>query len=140
MLTTCKQHLGVAPWRMFSMLNVLFIMMFITLWYNRGTYEFAESIRYLWRNYLLQYFVVHKTVLSIKTAFNLVKIHLFFCIRQWSVIIFVVHVVIVFGRLKYTGPLDGIEICLMHTATVRIHSLMYTACYPIKILTFLCEL
>ena len=33
MLTTCKQNLGVAPWRRkFSSLYALFIMMFITLW------------------------------------------------------------------------------------------------------------
>ena len=51
------------------------------------------------------FFFVRATVLSIKTAFNLVKIHLLLCIIliQWGVIIsiFVGHVVIVFGRLKY---------------------------------------
>jgi hypothetical protein len=49
---------------------------------------------------------VHAPVLSITTEFNLVKIHLLFCIMlliKWSIIIsiFVGHVVIVFGRLKY---------------------------------------
>ena len=52
-------------------------------------------------------FFVHTTVLSLKTAFNLVKIHLLFRIMiliQWSVniSIFVNHVVIVFW-----GPNEG---------------------------------
>ena len=47
-------------------------------------------------------FFVHTVVLSIKTAFNIVKIHLFriMLLIQWSVFFFVVHVT-VFGRLKY---------------------------------------
>ena len=38
--------------------------------------------------------------MSIKTAFNLVKIHLFFRIDSVKAYFFVVHVVIVFGRLN----------------------------------------
>ena len=106
MLTTCKQNLGVAPWRRkFSRLNVLFIVMF-TFVMVRGTKAFAESIWYLWGIVCCNIFFVHTAVLRIKTAFNLIKIHLLFRIMisiQWSVIIsiFVIHVFIVFGRLKY---------------------------------------
>jgi hypothetical protein len=54
-------------------------------------------------------FFVHTTVLSLKTAFNLVKIHLLFCIMiliQWSVNIsvFVNHVVIGFLGPKWGRP------------------------------------
>ena len=107
MFTTCKQNLGVAPWRQkFSRLKDLFIMMFSMLWYSRGKKEFAESIWYLWGICCCNMLFVHTADLRIKTAFNLVKRHLLFRIMlliQWSVIvsIFVVHVFIVFRRLKY---------------------------------------
>jgi len=60
------------------------------LWYNGGTYEFVESIWCLRRNELtvVIFLLVHTTVLSIKTAFNLANIHLLFpvmLLNQWSV-------------------------------------------------------
>ena len=86
MITICKQNLGVAPWRQkFSRLKDLFIMMFSMLWYSRGKKEFAESIWYLWGIFCCN-IVLFIVDLRIKTAFNLVKIHLLFRIMlslQW---------------------------------------------------------
>ena len=72
------------------------------LWNNFNNLNVNKTL--VWPHVIFVF--VHTAVLRIKTAFNLVKIHLLFRIMlliQCSLIIsiFVVHVFIVFGRLKY---------------------------------------
>jgi hypothetical protein len=104
MLTTCKQNLGVAPWRQkFSRLNILNcdVHRVIVQPWKIGVCWIDQV--FVTELSVVIFVVVHTAVLSIKTAFNLGKIHLVFHIMlliQWSVIFFVVHVT-VSGRLKY---------------------------------------
>ena len=78
-----------APWRRkFSRLNVLLNVMFITVWYSRGA-----GVCWIDEVFVTELSVVifffHTAVLSIKTAFNLVKVHLLFRIMlliQWNII------------------------------------------------------
>ena len=87
MLTTCKQNLGVAPWRRkFSRLNVLFICYGTAVEHrcllNRS--GICDGIKCC----NIVGFFFHTVVLSIKTAFNFVKIHLLFRMMpliQWGV-------------------------------------------------------
>jgi hypothetical protein len=99
----------VASWRRtFSRLNVLFIVMFtlvilmIQSWNNGVCWIGLVFVTEL--SVVIGF--VHTAVLSIKTAFNMIKIHLLIRIMllfQWSVVISnsVGHVVNVFGKLKY---------------------------------------
>ena len=78
---------AVAPWRRkFSRLNVLFIC-YGTAVEHKSLLNLSGICDGIICAFM--YIFVHKAVLSIKTAFNLVKIHLFFRIMlliQWSVI------------------------------------------------------
>ena len=90
MLTTCKQNLGVVPCRQCFQGSA-----FCLLWCS-SRYGIAVEHRSLLNRpgicdgiICCHIFVVHRAVLSIKTAFNYVKIHLLFSIMlliQWSVI------------------------------------------------------
>jgi hypothetical protein len=104
MLTTCKQNLGVAhDVESFQGSTICL------LWCSSRYGTAVEHRSLLNRSGICDeiiccnIFVVHTAVLSIKTAFNLVKIHLLFHIMlliQWSVI-FCHPCFIVVGRLKY---------------------------------------
>ena len=85
MLTTCKQNLGVAPWRRkFSRLNVLFIC-YGTAVEHRSLLNRSDICDEL----TVVIFVCSYSRFEYKNSFNLVKIHLLFRIMpliQWSVI------------------------------------------------------
>ena len=79
------------------------VLLCLGLFMVQPTNDFDESIWCLWRNELtVVIFCLFNHVLSIKTAFNLVKLHLLFrvmLLNQWSVdMSYVVgHAFIVFG-------------------------------------------
>jgi hypothetical protein len=81
----CKENLGVAPWRRtFSRLNVL-IICYGTAVEHRSLLNRSGICN---GTNCCNIFIVHRAVLSIKTAFNLGKIHLLFRVMpliQWSV-------------------------------------------------------
>jgi hypothetical protein len=85
MQTICKENLGVAPWRRtFSRLNVL-IICYGTAVEHRSLLNRSGICN---GTNCCNIFIVHRAVLSIKTAFNLGKIHLLFRVMpliQWSV-------------------------------------------------------
>ena len=89
MLTTCKQNLGVAPWRRkFSRLN--FCLVWCSSRYGTGVEHGSLLNRPGICDGIIccNIFLVHTAVLSIETTFNFVKIHLLFRIMlliQWSV-------------------------------------------------------
>ena len=111
MLTTCKKKFGLALW-LWNFQGAKFNTFLLQVCYGTAM-EHRKLLN--WSSVCggincCNIFFVHTAVLSICTAFHLVKIHLLFhfmLLIQWSVIIsiFVVLVVIVFGRLKYIAHL-----------------------------------
>ena len=89
MLTTCKQNLGVAPWR--RKFKKLTLKLWCSSRYGTAVEDSSLPIRSGICDGIIccNFVVVHTAILSIKIAFNLAKIHLFFRIMlliQWSVI------------------------------------------------------